>query len=144
MRKLLWLFPHHHGTSPIQAVSSSNCFRISPFVMQNDTILDMWGRISGYAVCVNGILYLTIGLIAASLHTHLNIRTIRVVLPIVILVAVIGATITFVLAAIPSLIIAAIYDNVNSNMTDVEAVVLGCSQGAIISMLNVGLFHRIL
>lgn len=116
--------------------------------MQNDTILDMWGRISGYAIGVNGILYLIIGLIAASLQTHLNIRTIPVVLPIVIpaavVSAVIGAFITFVLAAIPSLIIAAIYNNVNSNMTDVEAVVLGCSQGVIISMLNVGLFHRIL
>lgn len=112
--------------------------------MQNDTILGMWRRIATYTIGINGILYLIVGLIAASLHTRCGYRVILIALPIAIASAVVGAIIAFVLAAIPSLIIAAIYDNVNSKMTDVEAVVLGCSQGAVITMLNVGLFHRIL
>lgn len=137
-------------TPPIQGAPSTDIFRstLTFSAMQNDTILDMWGRLSRYAIGINGFLYLIIGLIAASLHTRLKFRTIPVALPIVIPVAIvsaiIGAFIAFVLAAIPSLIIAAIYNNVHSNMTDVEAVVLGCSQGAVISMLNVGVFHRIL
>lgn len=104
------------------------------------SIFQMWQKLITYAIGINGVLYVIVGFIAALLHMRMSIRVVL----ITIVSGLLGAFVAFMLAAVPSLIISAIYDNVNSNMTDTEAAVLGCSQGVAVTMLNAGLLHRIL
>lgn len=104
------------------------------------SIRDMWQRLISYASFINASLYLLVALIASVLHAR---KLWRVVI-LTFLGALAGVLITFLLAGIPSLLLATIYRLLDTSMSDADAVVIGCAQGAVIAMLSAGIFHRIL
>lgn len=113
---------------------------VSGSVMRYVTLFTMWRAVMVYTLGINTVLYLFVGLIAAILHA----RSVFRVILLTILSALLGVLTAVVLAAVPSLLLAALYKTVPSPMSAVEAIVLGCGQGLIIAMLNAGLFHRLL
>lgn len=56
---------------------------------------------------------------------------------------ILGALNTFLLAAIPSFLIAAVYENLGITMSQVAALGWGLGQGLFISLINAGAFQRI-
>lgn len=104
------------------------------------TLFEMWGVVISYALSVNAVLYLLVGLIASILHAK------KIVLVVLFTIAsgILGVFLTFFLAAVPSLLLAGLYKSVDSSMSAIEAVILGCSQGVVIALLNAGVFHRLL
>lgn len=103
-----------------------------------DSVFEMWRALILYTLGVNAVLYLLVGLIA-SRQTGTPVRMVL----FTILALLVGIVITFLHGAVPSLLIASLYVNVPSDMSHVEAVVLGCGQGVIIAMYNAGCFHRL-
>lgn len=108
--------------------------------MRYVTLRDMWGAVIWYTLGVNVFFYLLVGLIASILHA----KKILQVVFLTTLSIILGAITAFVLAAVPSILLAALFTTVPSPMSHLEAVVLGCGQGLIIAMLSAGVFHRLL
>lgn len=108
--------------------------------MRYATLFTMWRAVMVYTLGINAMLYVLVGLIASVLHTRSILRVVLMTLGSGLL----GVLTAVLLASVPSLLVAALYKTVPSTMGAVEAIVLGCGQGVIIAMLNVGLFHRLL
>lgn len=109
-------------------------------MVSEPSIRYMWQRLISYASLINASLYLFVSLIASVLHA----RKLWRVVVLTVLGTVVGILITLLLAGIPSLLLATTYRILETPMSDVDAIVIGCAQGAVIAMLSAGIFHRIL
>lgn len=85
-------------------------------------------------------LYLLLGLSAAILH----IPRPQHFLLFILLSALLGLTTAAALGIVPALLIAALYKAVPLAMPRFHALLWGCGQGVLITMLNAGMFHRLL
>lgn len=108
--------------------------------MRYTTVISMWRVVLLYTLGVNAVLYFLIGLIASMLHIRGPLKAATLTVG----AALFGVVTAAVLGAVPSLLLAALYNAIPSDMSAVEAVVFGCAQGLVIAMLNAGFFHRLL
>lgn len=100
----------------------------------------MWLAILLYTVFVTTGLYTFLGFSAAVLHAGSIPRTVVVT----VVSAVVGLGTAVALGAPPALIISGLYTALPYDMPRFHAILWGCGQGLVITMLNVGLFHRLL
>lgn len=108
--------------------------------MQYDTIFSIWKIVMLYTICINAAVYLLLGLTAVVLHRRGLVRALIVAL----FIAIFGLLTAAGMAAVTTLLIAALYITVDARMSNPEALLFGCGQGFFIVLLNTGLFHRIL
>lgn len=108
--------------------------------MAYDTVISIWRAILYYTPAVPVLLFTVVGFISSVLH----LKKFCHILLFTIAAACLGFAAAVLLGAVPALLVAATYSSVPSQMSPVEAVVIGNIQGVLIGILNLGFFHRIL
>lgn len=108
------------------------------------TVQEMWVRLMLLTTAVNTTLFLACGIYAMLTHVTgpKPTRSPRWTLAL-LLAPLLGALNAFVLGAVPSFLIAAVYVNINAIMSQAAALGWGCGQGLFIALVNAGSFQRI-
>lgn len=104
----------------------------------------MWMRVMLLTGTASTIVFFACGLFATVIHLTgpKSSRSPRWTLALLV-APILGALNTFLLAAIPSFLIAAVYENLGISMSQVAALGWGLGQGLFISLINAGAFQRI-
>lgn len=108
--------------------------------MRFHSVTEIWRAVFLPTLGVTTATYTLMSVFATLLHRPRFLLSVLLILAVMAFGLITAAT----LGAVPSLLIAAVYVTVPSEMTTIEAIVIGCAQGLLISMLTAGIFHRLL
>lgn len=108
------------------------------------TVAAIWKRVTLLTCAVSTALHLVCGIVATSVHLTGPKATRSPRWALAVLVApIVGAISAFILAAIPTFLIAAVYENIGASMSPVASLGWGLGQGVFIVLVNAGAFQRV-